>query len=459
MSLSTLLARVPVRPLPVQEFLDRLNSRKVRTAEQAVLPNGLTVVTVRGGAPHSYVGLFSKAGSRFENRKNHPRGLAMLSNRALAQLFENRKWLVSSHCDREHASISLESAVGTTGGAIKAIGEVLSGGTIGKDSVERLLPQLFNETAAYRSAKARVVEDEVLNNVYASTGLGNSPYPWHQADFDKFTVGMVNDHVGLYDPANSVLVAVGDVHPSEVESAALAHLGTLSASNVRNVEQGRFLGGYAGVRTEEHEAHTGVAYEAPPITHTDAPAFVLLPHCIGSYFDRSLGQYGADTWDARRLTVFPFVHEHREAYMGFEDTGVFYFSTRADVEHGTNGQNQNQITYHASDAICRFQRVYMDEEFDRAKARCLQQLASKGGDSAQAIGSEVGKSVLHHGRHISLGEVMSRVAYLAKREFQEAIARHMFHGNPCAFSIGSDNNLSYQYDSRDAELTTWRNRD
>lgn len=195
----------------------------------------------------------------------------------------------------------------------------------------------------------------------------------------------------------------------------------------RPKEQARFITGTSNVWTKDSETVSGAAYEAPPATHLDSVAFFIAPHVWGDT-DRSRGQYGADSWDARRGVLHDFVRDYRWRYLGFEDAGVFYFGHTTVIEKGTAGFHQEQATDWAMEAVLRWQFDLSDEEYHRAQIRALRALALTSAENARAYAYEIGRSVLLHGTHIGLPELGKRIASLSKKDFQSVLNRHLHMG-------------------------------
>lgn len=186
MALSTLLCRVPVLPVRPIELLDRFQTRRVRSSQITKLSNGLTVVTARGLVPHSLVGIYSRAGSRYEDI-DHPRGIAWLANRHIRSSLLGRRWLVDGGVNREFSWITLESPEGTTKDSISSLAEVIAAPKITESTIRDSLPALYQEMVAFRASKWREYEDLCISRAFETTGLGNSPLPEHAGSIDALS--------------------------------------------------------------------------------------------------------------------------------------------------------------------------------------------------------------------------------------------------------------------------------
>ncbi|XP_012500396.1 PREDICTED: cytochrome b-c1 complex subunit 2, mitochondrial [Propithecus coquereli] len=236
------------------------------------LPNGLVIASLENYAPVSRIGLFIKAGSRYEDSNN-------LGTSHLLRL-------ASSLTTKGASSFKITRGIEAVGGKLRFVKELFVSVETGvshpvlKQVAERFLN--MRGGLGLSGAKTRYRGD-VIENLHAAAyrnALANSLYcPDYR--IGKVTPEELHYYVqNHFTSARMALVGLGVSHPvlKQVAERFLNMRGGLGLSGAKT----RYRGGEIREQSGDSLVHAALVAESAAIGSTEANAFSVLQHVLGA---------------------------------------------------------------------------------------------------------------------------------------------------------------------------------
>uniref|UniRef100_A0A8B9YRN0 Ubiquinol-cytochrome c reductase core protein 2 n=1 Tax=Bos mutus grunniens TaxID=30521 RepID=A0A8B9YRN0_BOSMU len=279
------------------------------------LPNGLVIASLENYAPASRIGLFIKAGSRYENSNN-------LGTSHLLRL-------ASSLTTKGASSFKITRGIEAVGGKLSDIlMEFLLNVTTAPEfrrwEVAALQPQLrIDKAVALQNPQAHVIEN--LHAAAYRNALANSLYcPDYR--IGKVTPVELHDYVqNHFTSARMALIGLGVSHPvlKQVAEQFLNIRGGLGLSGAK----AKYHGGEIREQNGDSLVHAALVAESAAIGSAEANAFSVLQHVLGAgpHVKR-----GSNATSSLYQAVAKGVHQPFDVSAfnaSYSDSGLFGFYT------------------------------------------------------------------------------------------------------------------------------------
>lgn len=394
----------------------------IRPFDQTTLGNGIRVCTERFDSPLAGVGVFVKAGSRYERLDAN--GSAFMLERLLLRGTENRTGseLVreienigaefESRTRREIASHTIKVFKNDVGKAVEILGDMVSSPLLNENAFEAEREVVSQIHENNHQEYERTTLQACHYNAYREHMIGQ-PSRGDRDNLPSLTVDQVRDfHASTYTGDNIVIVGSGNVAHEELVDLVETHFSGVpksSGSATPNTEKPVYTPALLFMRDDEMvNSNVGVFYDAPSIRDPDYYAFELLKRVFGTFRIEKNAEHLNDVLKQYNslhalLGDLPDVTRHDSHYFAYSDCGIFgnyFFGNEIFTRQMTYcGMLMNTIYGH-----------FMNEvEVYRARNRYYNELMAKTGvvDTLHDIGSQV----THLGRRVPRSEVAKRIAY------------------------------------------------
>ncbi|KAM6155212.1 cytochrome b-c1 complex subunit 2, mitochondrial [Rhynchocyon petersi] len=253
------------------------------------LPNGLVIASLENYAPASRIGLFIKAGSRYENSSNlgtsHLLRLASSLTTKGASSFKITRGIeavggtLSVTATREHMAYTVECLRDDVDILMEFLLNVTTAPEFRRWEVAALQPQLrIDKAVAFQNPQTHVIEN--LHAAAYRNALANSLY------CPDYRIGKVaSEELHFYvqnhfTSARMALIGLGVSHPvlKQVAEQFLNMRGGLGLSGAKTV----YRGGEIREQNGDSLVHAALVAESAALGSAEANAFSVLQHVLGA---------------------------------------------------------------------------------------------------------------------------------------------------------------------------------
>ncbi|XP_037535182.1 cytochrome b-c1 complex subunit 1, mitochondrial-like [Nematolebias whitei] len=263
-----------------------------------ILDNKFRVASEDTGHDTCTVGLWIRAGSRYEREKDYGtcfflehmafKGTKKYSQTALEQQVESMGAHLSAYTSREHTAYYMKTLTKDLPKAVELLSEVVQNCSLNEADIEQQRNVVLHELEEAEGNQQEVCLDLLHATAYQGTPLGQSvmgPSSNAKNVTRQDLVDYINRH---YKAPRMVLAAAGGVDHEELVGLAQTHFGGVpfnyEADSIPVPSPCRFTGSEIRMRDDDMPlAHVAIAVETAGVTSPDIVPLMLANAIIGSY--------------------------------------------------------------------------------------------------------------------------------------------------------------------------------
>ncbi|KAI6076449.1 Cytochrome b-c1 complex subunit 2, mitochondrial [Aix galericulata] len=374
------------------------------------LPNGLVIASLENFSPASRIGVFIKAGSRYETTGNlgtaHLLRLASTLTTKGASCFRITRGIeavggsLSVYSTREKMTYSVECLRDYVDTVMEYLLNVTTAPEFRRWEVSDLQPQLkVDKAVAFQNPQVGVLEN--LHAAAYKTALANALYcPDYR--IGKITSEQLHHFVqNNFTSARMALVGIGVKH-SNLKQVAEQFLNIRSGAGTSSVKA-VYRGGEIREQNGDSLVHAAVVIEGAAVGSEEANAFSVLQHVLGAgpLIKRGSNVTSKLYQSVAKATTQPF--DASAFNVNYSDSGLFGFYTISQA------QDAGQVIKAALNQMKAIaQGGVTDEDVTKAKNQ-LKAAYLMSVESAEGLLNEIGSESLVSGTHTSPSVVAQKI--------------------------------------------------
>lgn len=401
------------------------------------LENGLKVVSVDNGGPTSEIGLYVKAGSRWESAAewgaSHMLELCAFKSTAHLSHLRTVKTLetlgVDAKCTagREHMAYTASMMREYVPVAVPLL--------IGNVLFPRLLPWEVNaahelvSTASMMSMDASVTET-LLQTAYHTNSLGHplQASELHMANFNPETLRQYM--IKHFSPDRMVMVGVNVSHDVLATWCMRSFVDYNAIPNAKREEaKAKYTGGSTSVPATSSNLHLAVGFEVGGLASKDLYAVTVLQALLGSVTGKAGPGSGMHTRMAN--IVAKGVDSASAFYQPFSDSGLLGIYVSAAPGMGAS------LPAMLKEELAGVQKLTA-AELERAKAQAATALGAALEEPA-TLAEDMATQVLQTDKCLSAAEMSAAIAKVTEADVK-GVAKAMLATNPTLVAYGDVTN-------------------
>jgi predicted Zn-dependent peptidase len=402
------------------------------SAEQHVLPNGLTVaVDPLAGAESVAVGLYASVGSRSERASLG--GLAHLvehmvfkgaggrDTRALAEVIEDVGGSLNAWTARDQTVFHGRALARDLPLVTQLIADLVREPHLEEEHLAREKQVILSELGEVVDSPDDLVHDHLFEAGFADQAIGR---PVLGTEATVRAAGRKDCCSWLEEqfvPERLVLSASGRVEADKVLKLAEALFGDMEAKDAPAVEPARFTGGSRGDHRAFEQAHWCLAFEGLPADDPRNPALGLFVQALGGGTSSRLFQ---ELREERGLAYS--IYSWSQA---FSDTGLVGIGCAADRERA------GESVRLARDTLAATTEGLSEAELSRARAQ-LEAGILMSLETPQGRADHMARSIEVFGRILSLSELLEHMRCVTVEDARSA-GRALLDGPAALASVGA----------------------
>lgn len=402
------------------------------SAEQHVLPNGLTVaVDPLPGAESVAIGLYAGVGSRSEPAALS--GLAHLvehmvfkgaggrDTRALAEVIEDVGGSLNAWTARDQTVFHGRALARDLDLVAELIADLLRAPHFDEEHLAREKQVILSELGESVDSPDDLVHDHLFEAAFDGQAIGRPVLGTSQtvrAASRQDCVDWLNEQ---FSPSRLVLSASGKVEPVQVLKLAERLFGDIVQSSVPAVEPGRFTGGVRNDRRSFEQAHWCLAFEGLPAGHTGNPALALFVQALGGGTSSRLFQ---ELREERGLAYSIYAWNQ-----AFADTGLVGIGCAAERPRAVESVQL------AREVLTATAEQVSVAELNRGRAQMEAGLLMAL-ETAQGRADQMARSIEVFGRILSLDELLDQIRGVTV-DAARAAGRRLLEGPVAVASVGA----------------------
>ncbi|MDQ7819932.1 MAG: pitrilysin family protein [Armatimonadota bacterium] len=387
----------------------------------STLPNGMRVLTER--IPHVRTvaaGIWVGVGSRHEPPEHHGishflehlffKGTAARTALEIAQAVDEIGGQMNAFTDREQTVFYIKVLSAHLDRALEVYADMLLRATLAPESIERERQVITEEIKSYEDSPDELVQDLFAQTVWNSHPLGR-PVIGTLATVGRLQRDDFLTHIARhYRPDNVLLAAAGDLDHEQVVRAAERHFGGWEGTARRTDQPPPRAEAAVAVRSKETE-QVHLCLGSQGLAQADDGRYVLavLDHLLGGGMSSRLFQ---EIREKRGL-----VYSIASYAAAYRDGGLFVIY--AGMSPGA-GPEVVRLVLEELDRV-RTDPV-PDAELRRAK-ESLKGSLMLGLESTGSRMSMLARSLIYHGRVVSLDELLARIDAVTSEDVQRMAQR------------------------------------
>jgi len=401
------------------------------------LENGLKVVSVDNGGPTSDIGLYVKAGSRWESAAewgaSHMLELCAFKSTAHLSHLRTVKTLETLGVDAECTAAREHMAY--TASMMREYVPVAVPLLIGNVLFPRLLPWEVNashelvKTASLMSMDASVTET-LLQTAYHTNTLGH-PLQASELHMGNFTPDVLRNYMlKHFSPDRMVMVGVNVSHDVLATWCMRSFVDYNAIPNQKREEpKAKYTGGSTTVAATSSNLHMALGFEVGGLASKDVFAVTVLQALLGSVTGKALPGSGMGTRMAN--VVAKGVDSASAFYQPFSDSGLLGIYVSAPAAMGAS------LPGLLKEELAGVQKLTA-AELERAKAQALTALGATMEVPAN-LAEDMATQVLQTDKCLSAAEMSAAIAKVTEADVK-GVAKAMLATNPTLVSYGDVTN-------------------
>jgi predicted Zn-dependent peptidase len=401
------------------------------TIRITTLPNGLTVATDRVDSVKTVtVGLWNKAGSRFETAANNGvahflehmvfKGTKTRSALDIAKQIENVGGYLNAYTSNEVTAYYARVMQNDMALGVDIVSDLLLNATFPQDELDKERGVILQEIGMYEDDPSSLVGMNAQRTAY-----GDHPLGWsilgprdNIANMPRATlVDFLHHH---YAPNAMVLTAAGAVDHDTLVAQADKIFGSLKPKQQKNADTARYSGGDNRIAKDLEQTNLVLAFEGANYFDDDFYVQSVLAAIMGDGMSSRLFQ---EIREKRGL-----VYSISSFLDSYADSGLF------GVHCGTGPDLTAELIPVLCDNLMRAADGFADDEIARAKAQFRTQNVMAL-ESTFRRAERVAQNILKYGRVLPLEETLAKIDAVDNRALATMAAR-VFSGTPTFAAVG-----------------------
>jgi processing peptidase subunit beta len=444
--------------------------KNVIPAQQSKLANGFRIASQFLGGETCTVGVWTNAGSRYENKQNNGvahflehlnfKGTAKRSRRDIEYGMEKIGAHLNAYTSREQTCYFIKCFQKDVADSVEILSDILLNSKRSAEDLEAERRTILEEKENVEARIDEVLMDHLHSAAFELSGMGLSILGPSENIEKTITKQMVDSFVSTYYVGpNMVLVGAGAVDHNQLSDLAAKHFGGLAGTAPKAPSQTRYMG---GEKRETNEllpsTHLAIAFSTPGITHPHALKLKFIEQLLGNYSrDKGEAAYSCFT----RAVVAEFydphvgkfriknqaphnpIHSIQSFWTPYSDCGLLGFY--AIVENGKPYTHDlDAVVAFGMREIVRITQTLSDEEFQRAKNQLkVQTLLHL--DGTTNVADDIGRQVLYFGNRIPIATLFEQIDGLTKQDIIGVAHEYIYDKDPVVAAIGDLRNVP-EYD-------------
>lgn len=401
------------------------------TLRITTLPNGLTIATDHVDSVKTVtVGLWNKAGSRFETAANNGvahflehmvfKGTKTRTALDIAKQIENVGGYLNAYTSNEVTAYYARVMQNDKALGVDIVSDLLLNATFPQDELDKERGVILQEIGMYEDDPSSLVGMNAQRTAY-----GDHPLGWsilgprdNIANMSRdILMHFLHDH---YAPNAMVLTAAGAVDHDALVAQADKIFGHLPAKKQKKTQGAVYAGGDNRVPKDLEQTNLVLAFEGTDYFHDDFYTLSVLAVILGDGMSSRLFQ---EIREKRGLvySISSFVDS-------YADSGLF------GVHCGTGPDLTAELIPVLCDNLISAADSFTDEEIARAKAQFRAQNVMAL-ESTFRRAERVAQNMLKYGRVIPLEEIERKIDAVDARALS-AMAKRVFAGKPTFAAVG-----------------------
>ncbi|XP_021207953.1 cytochrome b-c1 complex subunit 1, mitochondrial [Bombyx mori] len=430
------------RPYPIP-FIDFL--KNIPDTQYSRLDNGLTIATEERESYNTCVGLFIDAGSRYED--NFENGVGHFFEHLA---FKGTKCRTKTLLEDQISSSGAIFKCFTTREMVAYYADCLSYDL--PRVVEILTDCIYNNNFATADIElqrkivyAEMIEQDknsntVLYDYLHSTAFQGTPLAQTvmgpSCNLYNFTDMTISRYLAKrFDPARTVLVAVGGVKHDQMVFLANNYLNKLTPLKCVDIGVARYTGSEIRFRNDSLPvANCVMVIEGPSFCHKDQIVMEVAASIISGWDKSQPGGINHAVRIAREASTDKFCDSYKAVNITYKDTslwGVQFMGPSVELEDmvlSIQGEWMN---------MC---HTITDAEVERAKRELKTKVLSKT-ESCAGTCHEIGRWVLYNGRRPPLHERICAIDSVFAQDIRRVCNKYIYDKCPAVAAVGPTEGL------------------
>jgi len=421
-------------------YQETLNLKETKVTRNK---NQLRIASESNNGSVATVGVWTDAGSRYENAKSN--GLAHLFERLAfkgtlkkseADLLNEAESLgirFAASASREVTAIYAQCLSKDVPRAVEIIADIITNGNYMQASVDQERAAVLAELEAAETDLKTVTMDYLYASAFQGTPLGLSLLGTTDSLKSLTPADVISFSKLHFKPPRMVLAAVGGVNHDELVALGDKLFGDISLNYDQEIpvlRHCRFTGSEVRARYDDLPlAHVAIAVEGAKFGSHDSLVLSVASAVIGSW-ERTYGagvniasRLGSSNAQEQMCLQFEsFNHEH-------SDTGLWGLHFVADRH------TIDDMMFNVQGEWMRLCSSITEFEVTRAKNQLKMQLLERVGSSA-ATCNDIGRQLLFTGQRTSYAELDAAIDSISAKTVRDVCSKYIYDKCPVVASIG-----------------------
>lgn len=416
------------------------------------LDNGMRVATEAQRTGSAIVGVWTDAGSRFEEKHNNGvahflehllfKGTKTVSQRDLELKVENMGANLNAYTSREQTAYFCRSMKEDIPDFAKLLADILQNAELTDAAVDRERYVVSREMEEIDGIPEEVVFDYLHGTAYQDCSLGRTILG-PLKNINSLTSNDLSAYIKThYKPHRMVFVACGDVDHDEIVDLAKKNFGNMpadanaqTAADLVAADPAYLVGSDVRIRNDDMPlAHFAIAFESCGWNHPDAVAFMVLHSLVGSYDRSSTASASSSYRMARALASVPDAKSVATFNTTYSDTGLFGVYVVGEPTE------LEEVLHPILLELSRLSHKVDSQNLANAK-QALKTGMLLNLDGPAAIADEIGRQLLVYGRRIPMSEWFARIDAVDEDAVRRIAMKYMYDREVAVAAMGPIHSL------------------
>eukprot|EP01029_Cantina_marsupialis_P001857 TRINITY_DN1168_c0_g2_i8.p1 TRINITY_DN1168_c0_g2~~TRINITY_DN1168_c0_g2_i8.p1 ORF type:complete len:481 (+),score=120.90 TRINITY_DN1168_c0_g2_i8:55-1443(+) len=413
--------------------------------EVTTINNGMTVASEGSHGQTATVGVYIKAGSKFENDSNSGvahflehmnfKGTEMMSINNFEAYFENAGAQINAYTSREYTVYNVRCLKKDIKESLTIIADMLQNSRITSPQVNSERYTILREKEEVERIPEEVMFDLVHEASYPNSSLGFRILG-PEENINTITRKQIIDFVEeLYIGPRMVVAGAGAIDHEELVALTESTFGKIKEEGPHNeviANSKQIFESTMKRELDEHipVAHTMCMWEAPEWISPDTIPFMLFGQILGEYDSTGMSSNLGITKLSTDLSSSSSCLRYSTFFHQYEGSGLFGFYLLSDP---INPEEPFEKCYREFN---RLSNGITETELAAAKEHLKTQIVGNIGDSNGCC-DDIGRQMLFYGRRISLAELFMRIDEIELDTLHDVAKKYISNKIPAQACLGS----------------------
>lgn len=431
-------------PYPVS-FLNFLRNMPYTSLQTTRLCNGLTIATEERDCCSACVGIYVKAGSRyecdFENGATH-----FFEHIAFKGTFARNKATIEDQMSctgarfrcfthRDMAGYYAQCLTQDVPIAVDILSDSVFNNSFNPCEIELQKKVVYHEMQQHDEDVNEVLFDYLHAAAFEGTPLAKTVMG-PSCNLYNFNCKTIPTYMNrFYDAERTILVGVGGVKHEQMVALGNTYLGKLEPTKCMDTDIYRFTGSEVRYRNDSMPvANVAMAVEGPSLCDDDNVVMEIAAELVGGWDRSQPGGIDHAWYVAKATSAHPFCDAYRGFTISYQDTGLW------GVQFMGN-------THVLDDMVSLVQSEWMhlcnsvaDVEVERAKRVLKTKLLSKT-ESMTRTSHDIGRWLLYQGFRPPLDERLCAIDRVFGPDVRSMLTEYVYDKCPVVIAVGPTEGL------------------